>query len=121
MKPDSFMPFYGNDFFQAITGYDENVGMAYLKALWHYWHHENCRGLKDEQEFLRRICGCDRDSWAIVRDVIFDNDRFFTLDTEGLWRQKRADELWDTSQKKYTSAIIRGKNGAAARWRKNNE
>ena len=36
-KPSAYLPFYGNDFFEAIAGYSDAVGMGYLRAIWHYW------------------------------------------------------------------------------------
>ncbi len=59
-KPSAYLPFYGNDFFEAIAGYSDAVGMGYLRALWHYWNHTGCDGLPDDDEYLRRVCGCER-------------------------------------------------------------
>ena len=41
-KPSAYLPLYGNDFFEAIAGYPDAVGMGYLRALWHYWNHQRC-------------------------------------------------------------------------------
>ena len=54
-KPSAYLPLYGNDFFEAIAGYPDAVGMGYLRALWHYWNHTGCDGLPDDDEYLRRV------------------------------------------------------------------
>ena len=44
-KPTAYLPLYGNDFFEAVAGYSDAVGMGYLRSLWHYWNHTGCAGL----------------------------------------------------------------------------
>jgi uncharacterized protein YdaU (DUF1376 family) len=110
-KPDTWMPFAGNDFFSATRPHPPETGLAYLKALWHYWHHNHCRGLPEITEYLRRICEVERDSWEATRSVVFDNVDFFTLGEDGLWHQKRCDEEWKIKESLYRRAI----NGGLAR------
>ena len=116
MKPDTYMPFYGNEFFQAVEGQDELVIVSYMRVIWHYWHHAHCAGLEDNKELLRRLCRVDRDDWERVCAVVFDNDKFFTMDEIGIWRQKRADELWQQQQKNYNFNVERARLGAKVRW-----
>lgn len=118
MKPDSYMPFYGNDFFQAVEGWPSTAIEAYLRAIWNYWHHNHCRGLEDNDDSLRRICRVDKEDWESVRSRVFDNEKFFMQDAEGRWHQKRAEDLWNDAKIKYGTAVKRAKAGAKARWQR---
>lgn len=118
MNPDSFMPFFGNEFFRAVKGHGKVIGFMYLEALWYYWSHNHCAGLKDDHEFLRRICDCETMEWSETKAVIFDNDQFFTMGEDGTWHQKRAFELWQEKKAKYDSVVKRGQLGAKRRWGK---
>lgn len=113
MNPDSYMPFYGNDFFQAMRGRKAFIKIAYLELIWYYWSHEHCKGLEDDTEFLQGIAGLKDDEWAIAMPVIFDNDHFFTQDSEGRWHQRRAEAEWIKSREKYAAAVKGGQN----RWK----
>jgi uncharacterized protein YdaU (DUF1376 family) len=117
MKPDSNMPFYGNDFLAAVEGHSDGVFRAYVCAIWHYWHNNHCKGLPNDVEYLRKICRRDKDEWPDIYAVVFDNDKFFVFGEDGLWHQKRAEEEWAKSKAKYEGCSIRGKAGATARWR----
>ena len=55
-KPTAYLPLYGNDFFEAIAGYTDAVGLGYLRSLWHYWNHTGCEGLPDDDEYPHQ-CG----------------------------------------------------------------
>lgn len=114
MNPDAYMPFYGNDFFQAIEGHSDSIGIAYQRCIWYYWHQTHCEGLKNDSEFLRRLCRCERPDWELMESVIFDNEKFFTLGEDGMWHQKRASQEWQKSVEKYLRSI----KGAKARWNK---
>lgn len=116
MKPDSYMPFDGNKFFEAVAGFPDDTSMAYLKLCWHYWHHLHARGLPDDAEYLRRAAQVDRGDWNRVRDSLFDNDKYFTQDADGLWHQKFTEELWKDAEAAYRLAVKRGRAGADARW-----
>ena len=107
MKPDSYMPLYGNDLFQAIEGLSDTIGLAYIRVIWYYWHHNHCRGLRDESEFLRRLCRIEKDEWTEATAILFDNDKFFTLGEDGLWHQKRTDQEWQSSVNKYQKQCAR--------------
>ncbi len=110
MKPDAYMPFYFRAFFEAIESLPETIGLGYLRAICHYWGHNNCRGLENNDEALRRICRIDRAEWVEYGPIIFG--RFFELDG-GLWHQHRASRLWEDTKKKYDAASVGGKN----RWK----
>ena len=87
-KRSAYLLFYGNDFFEAIVGHPANVGLSYLRALWHYWNHTRCKGLPDDDDYLRRVCRCTVTDWPEVRAILFDNRYYFKLEN-GLWHQAR--------------------------------
>ena len=119
MKPDSYMEFYGPAFMQAVKGQPDAVVVAYLTALVYYWFHNNCRGLQDDTEFLRRVCERDKDEWPKIREVVFDNDQYFTQEPlSGLWHQKKAKGLWKKAEKGYQFQVDRTAAARAARWAK---
>lgn len=103
-KPSAYLPLYGNDFFEAIAGYPDAVGMGYLRALWHYWNHTGCEGLPDDDEYLRRVCVCDHSEWARTKGIIFDNRYHFRLE-DGLWHQPRCREEWRSSCELYAKKV----------------
>ena len=114
-KPSAYLPFYGNDFFEAIAGYPDDIGLGYLRALWHYWSHTSCEGLPDDDEYLRRMCCCEKDEWPRVKGIIFDNHYHFKLEN-GLWHQARCKAEFQKSQRLYTARAGAGKRGMARRW-----
>ena len=117
MKPDAFMPLYGDDFIRAVRGKPAFVKWAYLLAVWHYWSHNHCKGLEDNEESLRDICEIRKDEeWQIARDIIFDNNDFFAQDADGLWHQKRAAKEWAIASLKYNRQVAKSKKGAKVRW-----
>ena len=114
-KPSAYLPLYGNDFFEAIAGYPDAVGMGYLRALWHYWNHTSCEGLPDDDEYLRRVCCCDRSDWARTKGIIFDNRYHFRLES-GVWHQPRCREEWQKSQAIFAQRSKLGSAAAKKRW-----
>jgi len=118
-KPSAYFPLYGNDFFEAIAGHSDTVGLGYLRALWHYWHHTGCEGLPDDDEYLRRVCGCKETEWVRTKGILFDNRYHFKLE-DGQWQQPRCKMEWDISQKlfekkmKQTTAATAARTTAAA-------
>ena len=118
-KPDSYMPFYGPKFEQAMKGQPHYIFSGYLQAVIYYWFHANCEGLKDNDEFLRKVCGQEKDEWPACREVLFSgDDEFFSLGTDGKWHQKFQDGLWRRQEVSYAKAVTRGRIGADARWSK---
>jgi uncharacterized protein YdaU (DUF1376 family) len=115
-KPSAYMPLYGSDFFEAITGYPEAVGLRYLRALWHYWHHTGCEGLPDDDEYLRRVCGGDQAEWALTKGIIFDDRYHFRLEA-GVWQQPRCREEWRKSQAVFAARSKQGSSAARKRWK----
>ena len=118
MNPDSFIPLYGNEFFLAVEGHSSDIGLAYLRVLWYYWSHNHCAGLKDDSEFLRRLCRISVDEWIVAKPIIFDNDQFFCMDESGLWHQKKAFEEWNKAKKRYAENCLRTQKATAARLKK---
>ncbi len=116
-KPSAYLPLYGNDFFEAISGYEDAVGMGYLRALWHYWGHTGCAGLPDNDEYLRRVCGCERGDWARTRGIIFDDRYLFWLEN-GAWHQPRCQKEWARCKALFERRSALGKAGAKKRWEK---
>ena len=114
-KPTAYLPFYGNDFFQAMAGYTDAVGIRYLRAIWHYWSHTGCAGLPDEDDYLRRICDCEAGEWAGIKAVIFDNQYHFRLEN-GLWHQPRCRKEFRKSQDIYAARSEAGKAAMGRRW-----
>ena len=116
-KPSAYLPLYGNDFFEAIAGYSDAVGMGYLRAIWHYWNHTGCAGLPDDDEYLRRICGCEGAQWARTKGIIFDNRYLFRLEN-GAWHQPRCRKEWDKSKDLFDQRSAAGRAAAMKRWEK---
>ena len=116
-KPSAYLPFYGNDFFQAMAGYTDALAIRYLRAIWHYWSHTGCDGLPDEDEYLRRICACQTDEWASIKAIIFDNRYHFRLEN-GAWHQPRCREEWTKSKRVFDHRSTIGRAAAMKRWEK---
>lgn len=109
MKPDSWMPLYGNEYFAAVDPYPPEVGLSYLRAIWYYWHAAHGEGLPDDSESLRRICRVDRADWPDIKPILFG--QFFLLGEDGLWHQKRAQIEFQTAQSRYEKAVRNGRKG----------
>ena len=115
MKPTAYFPFYGNDFFEAIAGHSDTVGLSYLRALWHYWSHTGCEGLPDDDEYLRRVCCGNEANWLQTKEIVFDNRYNFRLEN-GLWNQARCKSEFQKSQKIYAARSAAGKRAMSNRW-----
>jgi len=117
VRPDSFMPFYGDDFLTAVAAHPDFVIVGYLKAIWYYWSHTHCEGLDNNPEGLRKICQLDREQWDVAERIIFDNNKFFSLGPDLKWHQKRAFEEWQRAEKSYNQKVAAGVKGAKKRWK----
>ena len=115
-KPSAYLPLYGNDFFEAIAGYPDAVGMGYLRALWHYWNHTGCEGLPDDDDYMRRVCCCDPSDWARIKGILFDNRYHFRLEN-GLWHQPRCREEWRSCCELYAKKVKQTEAATRARTR----
>ena len=113
-KPTSYLPLFGNDFFEAIAGYSDTVGLGYLRALWHYWSHTACEGLPVDDEFLRRVCCCEAAAWERTRAIIFDNRYHFRLEA-GVWHQPRCRKVWLEALELYEKKVKQTEAATAAR------
>jgi uncharacterized protein YdaU (DUF1376 family) len=116
-KPSAYLPFYGNDFFQSMAGYTDEILIRYLRAIWHYWSHTSCEGLPDDDDYLRRICACERSEWARTKGILFDNQYLFRLEN-GAWHQLRCREEWTKSKRVFDHRSTVGKAAAVKRWDK---
>ena len=103
-KPSAYLPFYGNDFFEAIAGYPDGVALGYLRALWHYWSHTSCEGLPDDDEYLRRICCVEATEWTPMKGILFDNRYHFRLEG-GRWHQPRCQKVWQEAVELYEKKV----------------
>ena len=116
MKLDLYMPFFGRDFFNALEGLRECVVSGYLRALWYYWSHSHCSGLRDDRDFLRSICHISEADWTYAEPIIFGE--LFHLDNDHLWQQNRCREEYEKSNNLYEARKGAGIVGATARWNK---
>lgn len=107
------MPWYWADFWEATEGQPDDVIVAYQRCIAYYWHHTHCKGLSNDSYFLMRLCRMTAERWEYVLPIIFDNDKFFTLDGSDLWHQKRAFEEWEKYKERYNKAV----NAANSRWK----
>lgn len=103
------MRMYWNEFWAAVEGQSNDVIVAYQRAMSYQYHHNHGKSLKDDDEFLRRICRTEKSEWHEVRDVIFSNDKFFIQDEDGDWYQKRVLEEWQNAEIDYSKAVAGGK------------
>jgi uncharacterized protein YdaU (DUF1376 family) len=104
MKPDAYLPFYGNIYFAATDGMDDTSIVSYLRLLWHYWHHTHCSGLPDDDDYLRRVARCPVECWNRTRGMILNGDAFFALD-DGKWHQKKAKSLYTEIKESYDRKV----------------
>jgi hypothetical protein len=116
--PETFIPFYGEDFFTAVEGLPKSTAFIYLKLIWHYWSRTHCTGLKNDDEFLKRVGNIQDWEWPQVKTELFTGDGFFTLESDGFWHQLRAAHEWKRRVSLYNYRSIAGKTGAKARWKK---
>ena len=86
---DAWMPYYGGDFDSATKMWSREMRMSYLDCLWHYWSHTKCKGLPNDDDLLRRLCGCELREWARTKGLIFGGKPFFYL-RRGKWHQNRS-------------------------------
>lgn len=98
------MPFFGKEFLDAVEGYPDAVAVGYLRALWHYWNHTHCRGLPTDDEYLRRLCRCESETWPATKAIIFDNEYFFCMNGTH-WHQKMAKQLHDKHLELYNRRL----------------
>lgn len=114
MKPDAYLPFYGNDFFAATDGLSEIATLAYLRALWHYWSHTHCTGLPEDDEYLRRVCRCQTQEWARTKGLLFDSDGPFFRLQQGRWHQSNAANRYLEAHETYQRRVAGAAKARAA-------
>lgn len=116
-KPDSYMPMDWAEFWQAVEGQSDLLIVAYLRALSYYWHHTHCAGLRNDSEFLRKICRADKLNWDDLCGILFNGSEYFNLDVESnMWHQKRAQLAWLKVNETYEKRVKQTEAAMAARW-----
>lgn len=115
-KPDQYIQYRPRDFEIAAKGHPAHVKWGYVVALCYYRCHNHCKGLDDDDEFLRKICEIEREDWEKSKTIIFGG--FFQLDTNGLWQHAVAFQDYQEDCHAYERAIIKSKNANEIRWRK---
>ena len=116
MKPDAFMPVHWPEFWQAVEGLSPVIIVAYLRAMSYYWHHNGCKGLHNDSEFLRNLCRCDREDWGSVFGILFDNGGNFFKQENGLWHQKRCRHEYTHAQNLMDKRKHQTEKATVARW-----
>lgn len=119
MSPDSYIKYRHGEFSTAMMGQPVFVKWGYWMAIVHYRCHRHCHGLENNDRVLRAICEVDEKDWEYFKGIVFDNDKCFVLDADGLWHQKRAEEDYKEDLKKLELYKRRGEAGAAGRWSRN--
>ena len=120
-KPDAYMRWYWGEFWGAVHGLNDREIVAYQRCISFYYHQIHATGIKDDERFLRGLCNASEKSdedWQEIRDAIFDNDRFFCQDGNGLWHQKRASEEWRKAVEDYGNACRRTEAARQAKLKK---
>ena len=106
--PTKTLAFSGDEFFGATAGLDCQTQMSYLRAVWHYWRHTRASGLPDDDDYLRRVCGCEAQDWPRVKRLLFGAEPFFVLD-DGRWHQRQVKEQHDLVWDRYQRRVERAK------------
>ena len=109
------MPMYWPAFWNAVEGQEDSFIVAYERLLSHYWHHTKCQGLKDDDNFLRRLARKNELEWVELRPLLLDGDKYFWI-CNGVWHQKRALEEWGKAFEAYQKKLERTKEMNRARW-----
>jgi uncharacterized protein YdaU (DUF1376 family) len=96
-NPIPVLEFEPQSFFSATEMFTDDEKFKYLRCLVHYWYHSHTTGLPDDDDGLRELCRCDVEKWPRLKKMIFDNDKFFYLES-GKWHQKRARKSFQKRQ-----------------------
>ena len=117
MQPDSYIKFVPGDFAIAMAGQSPQIKWAYWTTIVHYRCHNHCKGLENDEKFLRRLSELENDKdWKIFYSLIFGS--YFMLDENGLWQQMRTQLDYIDNKLTMEKWSRRGKAGANVRWRK---
>ena len=105
---------------RTTEGWRGDIAYAYLCALINYKCNHHCKGLENNSELIRRICCIDsKEEWdEHIFHFIFDNQKHFIMDENGLWQQEFCTQIYEEELKTREKAIRRGKLGAKIRWKK---
>lgn len=114
MHPDKFIKYRPMDFEMAAKGHPAFVKWGYIVALCYYRCHNHCKGLEDDDEFLRKICEIEKEDWIKSKPIIFGG--YFQLDTNGLWQHAIAFEDYKEDCDTYEKAVLKGRFANSMRW-----
>ena len=116
-SPDTYIKFVPGDFAIAMAGQSPQIKWAYWNTITHYRCHNHCKGLENDEKFLRRLSELETDEdWKVFFALVFGD--LFTLDENGLWQQMRAQIDYAEDKLKLEKWKRRGLAGAAGRWGK---
>lgn len=116
MRPDSYIRFEPGPYFAAVEGHSSDIKWGYWKAIAYYRCHNHCRGLENNDDFLRRLCEIDKDKWEHAKSIIFGGGEFFSMDENGLWHQKKAEMDWMEDVQSYEMRVRRSESANKKRW-----
>lgn len=107
-RPDTWMPFYGDDY-QADTAHCSAIERgAYSDLLWACWKRKNALPKNDVQ--LMRLARCTPDEWKQAKDTVM---AFFT-DNGDSYSHKRVGEELAIATERYQRKVAAGKAGGRA-------
>lgn len=114
-RPDNWMPLFIAEYLADTGRLTTEMHGAYFLLLLEYWRSGGPTGggLPDDDVVLAQIARLDAKRWKVVRQVI-GRLPFFNV-TEGVWRQKRADEELTIAWENHAMAARRSAAGNAAK------
>lgn len=108
------MPFYFRSFWEAVEELPDWMIVAYLRSLSYNWGHRSCKGLRNDEQGLRKTCRIESDdNWSKAWNTIFTGTEYWVLGEDDLWHQKFQDELWIEANDNYSARVNGGKKRAS--------
>jgi uncharacterized protein YdaU (DUF1376 family) len=108
-----YLPIWVADFMGDTQHLDCIETGAYLLLLFAAWRSPEC-GLPDDDRKLARLARCSLKQWQRIRPAVM---AFWKLAGDGLWHQKKLDEVRQTASGKSLKAV----QSAQAMWLKRRE
>lgn len=112
-KTDIWMPVYIGDYLSATTRLTTEQHGAYLLLLMDYWKNGPP---PDDDRVLAQITRMPENAWSNARSIL---EPFFKV-SENKWTHVRVERELLDAEKRKTTANLRAKAGAQARWSKSN-
>ena len=112
-KTDIWMPVYIGDYLSATTRLTTEQHGAYLLLLMDYWKNGPP---PDDDRVLAQITRMSENAWSNARSIL---EQFFKV-SENKWTHVRVERELVDAEKRKTTANLRAKAGAQARWAKTN-